>query len=205
MNEQEDIELAPIDLEIETTVRRRLREQRAKSRLNMAEEVEGVEGANNVTNAIAMADDNERAIREYAAPMFNELNLGIVKPEIEAPQFELKPAMFQMLQTQYATEKPMSKPPPPFPQHFQKQQQDGQFRRFLDVLKQQHINITLVEALEQMPNFVKFLKDILAKKRRLGEFETVALTEGCSAILKNKIPPKLKDPGNFTIPISIGG
>ncbi|XP_062113339.1 uncharacterized protein LOC133824470 [Humulus lupulus] len=33
----------------------------------------------------------------------------------------------------------------------------------------------------------------------------VALTEGCSAILKSKIPPKLKDPGSFTIPCSIGG
>ncbi|XP_062103188.1 uncharacterized protein LOC133814211 [Humulus lupulus] len=56
-----------------------------------------------------------------------------------------------------------------------------------------------------MPNYVKFLKDILTKKRRLGEFEMVTLTEGCSAILKNKIPPKLKDPGSFTIPCSIGG
>ncbi|XP_062075512.1 uncharacterized protein LOC133779580 [Humulus lupulus] len=33
----------------------------------------------------------------------------------------------------------------------------------------------------------------------------VALTEGCSSILKNKIPPKLKDPVNFTILCSIGG
>ncbi|XP_062118641.1 uncharacterized protein LOC133832293 [Humulus lupulus] len=47
--------------------------------------------------------------------------------------------------------------------------------------------------------------DILTKKRRLGEFETLALTEGCSAVLKNKIPPKLKDPGSFTIPCSIEG
>ncbi|XP_062104305.1 uncharacterized protein LOC133815482 [Humulus lupulus] len=56
-----------------------------------------------------------------------------------------------------------------------------------------------------MPNYVKFLTDILTKKRRLGEFETVALTEGCSAMLKSKIPPKLKDLGSFTIPCSIGG
>ncbi|XP_062086108.1 uncharacterized protein LOC133792208 [Humulus lupulus] len=56
-----------------------------------------------------------------------------------------------------------------------------------------------------MHNYVKFLNDILTKKRRLGEFETVALTKGCSAILKNKIPPKLKDPSSFTIPISIRG
>ncbi|KAM6551726.1 hypothetical protein CsatB_001534 [Cannabis sativa] len=104
-----------------------------------------------------------------------------------------------------AAEKSLQKPPLPFPQRFKKQQDDGQFRRFLDVLKQLHINIPLVEALEQMPTYVKFLKDILIKKRRLGEFETVALTEGCSAMLKSKIPPKLKDPGSFTIPISIGG
>ncbi|XP_062089685.1 uncharacterized protein LOC133796224 [Humulus lupulus] len=56
-----------------------------------------------------------------------------------------------------------------------------------------------------MPNYVKFFKDILTKKRRLGEFETVALTEVCSAMLKSKIPPKLKDPSSFTIPCSIGG
>ncbi|KAL5582009.1 hypothetical protein UlMin_014451 [Ulmus minor] len=83
------------------------------------------------------------------------------------------------------------RPPPPFP-------------LFLDVLKQLHINIPLVEALEQMPNYVKFMKDMLTKKRRFGEFETVALTRECSAVLQNKLPPKLKDPGSFTIPCSIG-
>ncbi|XP_062104067.1 uncharacterized protein LOC133815227 [Humulus lupulus] len=56
-----------------------------------------------------------------------------------------------------------------------------------------------------MSNYVKKIKDILTKKRRLGEFETVALTEGCSAMLWSKIPPKLKDLGSFTIPCSIGG
>ncbi|KAL5539934.1 hypothetical protein UlMin_042973 [Ulmus minor] len=55
-----------------------------------------------------------------------------------------------------------------------------------------------------MPNYVKFMKDILTKKRRFGEFETVALTRECSAVLKNKLPPKLQDPGSFTIPCSIG-
>ncbi|KAJ9536802.1 hypothetical protein OSB04_un000026 [Centaurea solstitialis] len=68
-----------------------------------------------------------------------------------------------------------------------------------------HINIPLVEAIEQMPNYAKFLKDILSKKKKLNEYETVALTEGCSALITNKIPPKMKDPGSFTIPCSIGG
>ncbi|XP_062080935.1 uncharacterized protein LOC133785737 [Humulus lupulus] len=65
----------------------------------MADEIEGVGDAHNIANAIALADDRERAIREYDAPMFNELNPSIVRPEIHAAQFELKPVMFQMLQT----------------------------------------------------------------------------------------------------------
>ncbi|WRX11769.1 Reverse transcriptase [Theobroma cacao] len=55
-----------------------------------------------------------------------------------------------------------------------------------------------------MPRYVKFLKDILSKKRKLDEFETVSLTEECSAILQNKLPLILKDPSSFTIPCTIG-
>ncbi|KAJ8749541.1 hypothetical protein K2173_025736 [Erythroxylum novogranatense] len=66
------------------------------------------------------------------------------------------------------------------------------------------INIPFAEALENMPSYAKFMKDVLSKKRRLGDHETVALTEECSAILQKKLPPKLKDPGSFTIPSVIG-
>ncbi|XP_052878831.1 uncharacterized protein LOC128285367 [Gossypium arboreum] len=48
------------------------------------------------------------------------------------------------------------------------------------------------------------MKDILSNKRRLREFETAALTKECSAYLQDKLPPKLKDPGCFTIPCNIG-
>ena len=55
-----------------------------------------------------------------------------------------------------------------------------------------------------MPSYVNIMKDILAKKRKLGEYETVTLLEECSAILQKKLPPKLKDPGSITIPCAIG-
>ena len=38
----------------------------------------------------------------------------------------------------------------------------------------------------------------------LSNYETVALSEECSAILQRKLPPKLNDLGSFTIPCSIG-
>ncbi|XP_017970395.1 PREDICTED: uncharacterized protein LOC108660654 [Theobroma cacao] len=95
-------------------------------------------------------------------------------------------------------------PPPPFPQRLQKQKLEKQFQKFINVFKKLHINIPFAEALEQMPSYVKFLKYILSKKIKLCEFETISLTEECSAILQNKLPLKLKDLGSFTIPYTIG-
>ncbi|XP_062113382.1 uncharacterized protein LOC133824508 [Humulus lupulus] len=40
--------------------------------------------------------------------------------------------------------------------------------------------------------------------KKLEEYEIVALTEDCSAILQKKLPPKLKDSGSFIIPYTIG-
>ena len=73
--------------------------------------------------------------------------------------------------------------PIPYPQRPRKNKLDKQFTKFMEVFKKLHINIPFVDALEQMPSYVKFMKDILSKKRRLSDFETVHLTEECSAIL----------------------
>ena len=74
----------------------------------------------------------------------------------------------------------------------------------MEVFKKLHITIPFADALEQMLSYVKFMKDIFSKKRGLSDFETVNLTEECSAILQMKLLQKLKDPGNFTIPCTIG-
>ncbi|XP_016505669.2 uncharacterized protein LOC107823525 [Nicotiana tabacum] len=58
--------------------------------------------------------------------------------------------------------------------------------------------------LREVPKYVKYIKDIVANKRRLTEFGTVALTEECTSRIQHKLPQKLKDPGSFTIPVRIG-
>ena len=92
----------------------------------------------------------------------------------------------------------------PYPQCLKKHKLDKQFTKFMEVFKKLHINIPFADALEQMPSYVKFMKDILSQKRRLAYFKIVNLTEECSAILQRKLPQKLKDPGSFTIPCTIG-
>lgn len=44
----------------------------------------------------------------------------------------------------------------------------------------------------------------MSRKRKLGDNELIALTEECSVRIQNKLPPKLNDPGNFSIPCTIG-
>ncbi|KAK5825764.1 hypothetical protein PVK06_020630 [Gossypium arboreum] len=55
-----------------------------------------------------------------------------------------------------------------------------------------------------MPNAMKFLKELLENKWKLDEASHVELNVVCSAILQNRLPIKLKDPGSFTIPCLIG-
>ena len=94
--------------------------------------------------------------------------------------------------------------PIPYPQRLKKHKLDKQFTKFMEVFKKLHINIPFADALEQMSSYVKFMKDILSQKRRLDDFETVNLTGECSAILQRNLPQKIKDPGSFTIPCTIG-
>ncbi|XP_062085992.1 uncharacterized protein LOC133792100 [Humulus lupulus] len=78
---------------------------------------------------------------------------------------------------------------------FHKKEIDEQFAKSLDIFKKIHINIPFVDALEQMPNYAKFMKEVMSKNCKLEE---------CSAIIKIQVPKKLKDPGSFTIPCVIG-
>ncbi|XP_050917304.1 uncharacterized protein LOC127132397, partial [Lathyrus oleraceus] len=80
------------------------------------------------------------------------------------------------------------KPPIPYPQRLVKTKDVGQFRKFVDLLKQLNVTIPFTEAITQMPSY---------------DSETVTLPAECSAIIQN-MPPKLKDPGSFSIPCHIG-
>lgn len=81
---------------------------------------------------------------------------------------------------------------------------DKQFSNFLEVFKKLHINIPFVDALEQIPSYAKFMKEILSNKWKLEENEIVALTKEYSAIFQHKLPPKQRDPESFNILCTIG-
>lgn len=92
----------------------------------------------------------------------------------------------------------------PCPQRQLKHKLNQKLQEFLNNFRKLIINILFVEALEQMSNYARFMKQILSKKKRQEEFEIVALIEECIALLQKKLHPKLKDLGRFIIPYSIG-
>ncbi|GJZ03119.1 hypothetical protein Tco_0521080 [Tanacetum coccineum] len=59
-------------------------------------------------------------------------------------------------------------------------------------------------ALEQMPKYANFMKDLLTNKAKFEETSMITLNERCSAVLLNKIPFQERDPESFTIPCVIG-
>ena len=50
---------------------------------------------------------------------------------------------------------PQKKLPPPFPQRLKKQNEDECFGKFLSLLKQVHINLSLVDILQGIPKYAK--------------------------------------------------
>ena len=72
------------------------------------------------------------------------------------------------------------------------------------MFKKIEINIPFSEALTQMPQYAKFMKDILSKKRKSTEEGIVSLTATYSAVIQKTLLEKRQDPGSFTIPCKIG-
>ncbi|KAI5431909.1 hypothetical protein KIW84_035879 [Lathyrus oleraceus] len=99
---------------------------------------------------------------------------------------------------------PPYKPPIPYPQRLTNSKTAGQFRKFVELLKQLNITILFIEAIRQMPSYAKFLKEILSNKKKIEDNETVTLTAECNTIIQNNMPPKLKDLCSFSIPCVIG-
>lgn len=82
-----------------------------------------------------------------------------IPPEKEVVKDEEK-------ETPYVSPSPY-KPKIPFPQMIMKSKVNAQFTKFIEMLKKVYVNVPFTEDLSQMPTYVKFLKEILSKKRKL--------------------------------------
>lgn len=71
------------------------------------------------------------------------------------------------------------------------------------MLCQLSINIPLLQALEEMRDYVMFIKDLVTKKREECS-EPANNIHHCSITSIRSLVQKKEDPGSFTIPCTIG-
>ncbi|GKA57486.1 reverse transcriptase domain-containing protein [Tanacetum coccineum] len=77
---------------------------------------------------------------------------------------------------------------------------EAQYGKFLDMICVILINVPFVDVLAEMSNYREFLKELMNNKHKIEQISTAFLSDESSAILQNKVPPKLGDPGSFLIP-----
>ncbi|XP_060211798.1 uncharacterized protein LOC132639363 [Lycium barbarum] len=79
-----------------------------------------------------------------------------------------------------------------------KKTDDAKCQKFYDQFKQLTVNFLFLDAVKEMPEFAKFIKDLLTKKRFV-QHETVNLTHRVSSIIASTTVQKKGDPAVFTI------
>ncbi|GJT73132.1 reverse transcriptase domain-containing protein [Tanacetum coccineum] len=92
------------------------------------------------------------------------------------------------------------RPKTPYPQRLRKEKMEAQYGKFLDMIQAVQINVPLVDVLVGMPNYGKFLKELVINKHKLEQISSASLSDESFAMIQNKVPPKLRDPISFLIP-----
>ncbi|GJU60609.1 reverse transcriptase domain-containing protein [Tanacetum coccineum] len=82
---------------------------------------------------------------------------------------------------------------------------NDQIEKFYEIFKDLSFEISLTDALILMPKFASTLKALIGNKEKLSEMARTPLNEHCSAVILNKLPKKLGDPGKFLIPCDFPG
>ncbi|GKA73504.1 hypothetical protein Tco_0779806, partial [Tanacetum coccineum] len=72
---------------------------------------------------------------------------------------------------------------------------NDQIEKFYEIFKDLSFNISLTDALIFMPKFASTLKALIGNKEKLSEMARTPLNEHCLAVILNKLPKKLGEPG----------
>ncbi|GJZ65269.1 reverse transcriptase domain-containing protein [Tanacetum coccineum] len=104
---------------------------------------------------------------------------------------------------------PNPKPSIPYPsrRNDEKRRENAneQKEKFYEIFKDMSFEISFVDALTLMPKFASTLKALIRNKEKLSEMARTSLNEHCLAVILNKLPEKLGDPGRFLIPCKFPG
>ncbi|GJV13233.1 reverse transcriptase domain-containing protein [Tanacetum coccineum] len=147
-----------------------------------------------------------------------EVTKDTMLPNNNGSTEDVQPPVIQV-QSQNPTSKPVvdpvSTPMPdqrtsiPFPSRRnderRREKANDQIEKFYEIFRDLSFEISFTDALTLMPKFASTLKTLIGNKEKLSEMARTPLNENCSAVILNKLPKKLGDPGRFLIPCEFSG
>nr|GFA79046.1 reverse transcriptase domain-containing protein [Tanacetum cinerariifolium] len=104
---------------------------------------------------------------------------------------------------------PNLKPSIPYPSRRdnerRREQANEQIEKFYENFKDMSFEISFTDSLILMPKFASTLKALIGNKEKLSEMARTSMNEHYLAVILNKLPKKLRDPGKFLIPCEFSG
>nr|GEY45799.1 reverse transcriptase domain-containing protein [Tanacetum cinerariifolium] len=134
----------------------------------------------------------------------------VTKDQVQTPSSQstvpVQPSVSQP-ETQTRVSKPVAAPvsvPIPYPSRRdnerRRDQANKQIEKFYEIFKEMSFEISFTDALILMPKFASTLKALIGNKEKLSEMARTPMNKHCSAVILNKLPRELGDPGKFLIP-----
>nr|GFA20990.1 reverse transcriptase domain-containing protein [Tanacetum cinerariifolium] len=130
-------------------------------------------------------------------------NTSPVQPSVIQPKPQA--SIFEPVVAPVSAPLPNVKPSIPYPSRRdnekRRDQANEQIEKFYEIFKE----MSFMDALILMPKFASTLKALIRNKEKLSEMARTTMNEHCSAVILNKLPRKLGDPGKFLIPCEFFG
>nr|GEW92478.1 reverse transcriptase domain-containing protein [Tanacetum cinerariifolium] len=134
-------------------------------------------------------------------------NTAPVQPSIIQP--EPQASVSEPVVAPVSAPLPNMKPSIPYPSRRDNEKRrdlaNEQIEKFYEIFKEMSFEISFTDALILMPKFASTLKALIKNKEKLSEMARTTMNEHCSAVILNKLPRKLGDPGKFLIPCEFSG
>ncbi|GJX08623.1 reverse transcriptase domain-containing protein [Tanacetum coccineum] len=171
---------------------------------NPKEDLKGITTRSGVTIQGPKAVNHDAEVTKDTMPPTNNGSTEDIQPPVVQVQSQNP--------TSEPVVDPVSAPRPnqqtsiPFPSRRnderRREKANDQIEKFYEIFRDLSFEISFTDALTLMPKFASTLKTLLGNKEKLSEMARTPLNENCSAVILNKLPKKLGDPGRFLIPCS---
>ncbi|GJT89178.1 reverse transcriptase domain-containing protein [Tanacetum coccineum] len=157
------------------------------------------------TSYLPKVVENEPEATKDTVPLTNNVSTKDVQPSV----VHVETQNFEPVVAPVSAPMPNPKPSILYPSRRnderRREKANDQIEKFYEIFKDLSFEISLTDALILMPKFSSTLKALIGNKEKLSEMARTPLNEHCSAVILNKLPEKLRDPGKFLIPCDFPG